>query len=163
MDPDAQESFFDLSERIFSKKMDSWSCGRNVSYQFCLDDCSGEYQTGLVCPWGIYARFGFYSGAGTAKNPNVYFTNRVASVILRPYDPLKSGSVTLFQSVNCVHSSAAFEAPAEPFATLTYSYSSKEMIRKGMALGWTDSIFIPHGLTVTLYQGQNFDGRSVTI
>ena len=32
-----------------------------------------------------------------------------------------------------------------------------------MAVGWADSIFIPHGLTVTLYEGQYFDGRSVTI
>ena len=163
MDLDAQESFFDLSKRNFSKRMDSWSCGRNVSYQFCLDDCSGKYQKGLVSPYGNYAKYGFFSGAGTAKNPNVFFTNHVASVILRPYDPLKSGSVTLFQSGDCVHSSAAFEAPPYQYSTHSYSYSSEEMTRKGMAVGWADSIYIPYGLTATFYEGEYFEGRSVTI
>ena len=105
LDPDAQESFFDLSERNFSRRMHSWSCGRNVSYQFCLDDCSGRYQTGLVMdgPYGTYAKYGYYTGAGTVSNINVHFDDKVASVILRPYNPLKSGAVTLFQSENCLH------------------------------------------------------------
>ena len=78
---------WDLANYDFSDTMSSYQCGKNVTYEFCLnssDNCGGELDQAM-------------SGSGTINNSNVSSQpNKANLLILTLYDAEVLGAVTVF-------------------------------------------------------------------
>ena len=82
--------------------MSSWWCGKNVSYDFCVDTASRGQCTGS----------GRSTGAGNVKSGAVgkKKNDSASRLIMRPYDAAKNGAVTVFSDANCTGYFGRFEA-----------------------------------------------------
>ena len=75
--------------------MYSYWCGSKITYEFGWD-YPGDYHG---------QDYGF-SGAGNTKNPSIWLEpdwifGGISSVLIKPYDDVKRGAVTLFDTADC--------------------------------------------------------------
>lgn len=78
-----------MSSAGFNDRMNSWWCGKNVSYDFC-DNSSGGCKRGDG-----------YSGAGNARSIDIGNKNEMSRLVMRYYDPAERGAVTIFRYGDC--------------------------------------------------------------
>ena len=134
----------------FTNNVESWSCGKNVQYDFCYlvqDQCNG-----------VTAE----SGAGTVKNAVLGTPNMIGKVMLTYYDAAERGAVTTFTGPDCSGWSGRFEAPHDRNGIAKYDVN--ELLTHGhMHNDSIRSIEIPPGLTVDLYQNEGFTGVMITL
>ena len=83
----------------FTNNVESWSCGKNVQYDFCY---WLQYQCNDKSAEG---------GAGTIKNAVLDKPNFIAKVMLTYYDEAERGAVTTFTGPDCSGWAGRFEAP----------------------------------------------------
>ena len=114
----------------FTGNIESWSCGKNVQYDFCYnnnDDCTGDYAEG---------------GAGTNKNAVKGHPNWLRRFILTYYDDAERPAVTTFTGPDCTDLSGRFEASHDRNGKAQYNID--EMISHGhMQNNFISAITIP--------------------
>ena len=128
----------------------SWYCGKSVAYDFCADwvndYCGGDYGN---------------SGAGTARSGTIGNNNTLSTLKLYSYDPAVKPAVTLFDDPDCKGKMGRFYAP-ENFGTAN-EYLRDEMWEHNAGWDRMDSILIPYGVSVDLFDGATFDGAFKTM
>ena len=128
--------------------MDSWFCGKNVWYDFCHDGvndrCDGDRKG--------------YAGAGHMKNRRIReYSNQTSTLVLGPYNPREIGAVTLFEDPNCSGMSGRFYWDPDSNASGTF-YNEEDIIYGGLSNNTMDSMAVPAGYIVEVYDGHGFDG-----
>ena len=134
----------------FVHNIESWSCGKNVQYNFCYNltgDCRG----------GVGE-----SGAGTLKNNLEGHANWVAKISLSYYDDTERGAVTTFTGKDCSDLSGRFEAPYDRNGKAKYNID--EIFSHGhMTNDFMSAIKIPDGLSVDLSKEADFTGEILNL
>lgn len=83
------------------------------------------------------------------RNPKVSWRDRLSTVILGPYDSTKMGAVTIFYEDYCSGNSARlYWNPDDPLGGV---YNHRDMRKAGMKPNGANSIAVPRGYTVELY------------
>lgn len=118
--------------------MNSWWCGKNVSYDFCKNTS------------GSCKRPDGFSGAGHARSPDIGSGNRndLSRVVLRHYDPAVTGAVTLYRIHDCQNDLARFMADENSHRPAEYT---KEMIQDVFENNALSSVMIPYGYSLHIY------------
>lgn len=130
----------------WNEKTASYVCGKNVWFDFCQNG-AGSNCTG---------RHGGNSGAGHIKNHRIrYQLDPVRSAVLGPYDPFRIGAATIFEGNECTGPSARFYWNTKSQANGTY-YSRDDMLFGGLHDGTANSIMVPKGYIVELYDSSGF-------
>lgn len=145
---------WDLADYGFGDTMSSYACGKNVTYEFCLnsnDNCGGELDQAM-------------SGSGTINNFSVTSqTNKANLLILTLYDPEELRAVTVFTDKDCAGISGNFPENEDPTQWLTYY--SPMMEKLNIAVGTASSVMIPPGIfiwyTKNKSQYNRIDGSDV--
>ena len=134
----------------FSGNIESWSCGKNVQYDFCYnndDDCTGGSGEG---------------GAGTNNNAVKGHANWLARIFLTYYDDAERPAVTTFTGPDCTDLSGRFEAPNDRNGKAKYNIN--EIFSHGhMSNDFMSAIKIPSGLTVDLSKEGDFTGEILNL
>jgi hypothetical protein len=137
------------SSKNWENRLSSYSCGKNVSYDFCDDyygDCAGTK--------GV-------SGAGNVMNPTFGNNDKTDRIRMRYYDAAERGAVTLFRDSHCQHEAGRFYAKEDK--TQTAKYTKDQMKEHNMINDHASSIMIPYGYSVKLWEDNGFTGGSVVI
>ena len=132
--------WFGLSQ--YDNRMESWYCGAKVAYDLC--DLSEA-----TCVNG-----GGGSGAGNAKNAYTKHSDDMTWLRLTAYDPAVRGAVTLFHDYFCTGNFGRFYAPLE-YGTRA-EYNQYDMQYANSDWDEADSILVPYGTSVDLYDGGDF-------
>lgn len=131
-------------------KMSSWYCGKKVAYDFCAitvgADCTGDNGN---------------SGAGTARNFHYKKNDRTSVIILYDYNPEIQGAVTMFDDPGCSGKSGRFYAPLS--GSYPNEYNQDEMWQHNMGTNRMNSMLVPPGVTITLWDEPNFSREIRTI
>ena len=143
---DGHRAEIDMASIDWNEKTASYVCGKNVWFDFCQNgagsDCTG--------------RHGGNSGAGHIKNHRIrYQLDPVRSAVLGPYDPTRAGAATIFEGNECTGPSARFYWNPKSQANGTY-YSRDDMLFGGLHDGTANSIMVPKGYIVELYDSSGF-------
>lgn len=77
------------------------------------------------------------------------------------YDPYHLGAVTVFSSHDCQGYSG--RVYADPRFGFKHMLTQWDMWKNNIGDGWARSIYIPHGISVDLYDGSGFDGEMTTL
>ena len=145
---DGTRTEIDLSSLGFNNKTSSYVCGKNVWFNFCNDgigsNCTGPARGN--------------SGAGHILNYAIrYLDNAASSVTLGPYDPREIGAVTLFEDYDCSGASARFYWDPEGEMNGTH-YNYEDMLYAGLRNDSMNSLMVPKGYIVELYEYRAFYG-----
>ena len=98
-----------MSDYNFHDQMSSWWCGKNVSYDLCVNTS------------GTCAKDKGISGAGNARSPQAGHNDSLDHVIMRHYDASEQGAVTLFGGANCTLYAGRFDTPSDPAKKAEYN------------------------------------------
>ena len=104
------EVTIDMRQDGVDDRESSWICGKSVAYDFCRN------YIGDSCQW-YYGQ----TGAGAARNYNMAYSNDLTTLILRPYDPIAQGAVTLFTYSDCHDVSGRLYANSDPNYSAFYN------------------------------------------
>ena len=80
----------------------------------------------------------------------------MTTVLLRPYDPLKQGAVTLFEGYDCTGYSGRFYSPTS--FGVKEEYLMWDMWSRNIQNDSATSINIPFGTSVDLFTNDSFGG-----
>ena len=141
-DPTQESTVFNLGEMGFNDEVSSWTCGKLISYQFCKDDspdCTGKKRE---------------SGAGTIADHQIGNNDWVTDVVLYNYDSTTQGAITMFEEKDCSGLSAGY---------IVGEYNESEMKDQGMGNNDVNSLMVPFGYSVELFQKDNFKGHTKTV
>ena len=121
----------------FWDTMSSYRCGKNVTYEFCLnsyDNCGGALNQAI-------------SGSGTISNASVSSQpNKANLLILTLYDAEVQRAITVFTERDCTGISGNFSENED--RTKSQTYYSPMLERRNIAVGSASSMMIPAGLFV---------------
>ena len=134
----------------FNDMFGSFYCGKSVAYDFCADQvndyCGGDQGN---------------SGAGNAHSGAIGNSNTISTIKLYSYDPADKPAVTLFDNPDCRGKMGRFYAPEDYY--LANEYLRDEMWEHNAGYDRMDSILIPYGVSVDLFDEANLDGDSITM
>ena len=80
---------------------------------------------------------------------------------LRPYDADERGAVTAYRDMDCVDNTGRFMANSDKDQYA--SYTTRDINRMNMYNNDIESVRVPYGWSITLYDQDNFYGRSTTL
>ena len=156
-----------MSDNNFSDKVSSWYCGKKVAYDFCKDGPDED------CDKKIGDR-----GAGNIRSALKEKGQRFTSVYLSEYDPMEEPAAILFDKVDCNGRFGRFFAPTKFGISNDYHETAfgrgKEMRRLASntrleSAKWNiesdsmKSLMVPHGVTIQLYESNEFIEDSLII
>ena len=85
------------------------------------------------------------------------YSNQTSTLVLGPYNPREIGAVTLFEDPNCSGMSGRFYWDPDSNASGTF-YNEEDIIYGGLSNNTMDSMAVPAGYIVEVYDGHGFDG-----
>ena len=142
-----------MSEIGWDNRASSYVCGKNVWFDFCNDGI-GSNCTG-------YGRVN--SGAGHIFNYAIrYLDNQMSSAILGPYDARDIGAITIFEDHDCSGASARFYSDPDSGINGTF-YSREDMEYAGLRNDSFNSMVVPKGYLVELYEHSGFNGKKQVV
>ena len=128
----------------FNDSVDSWYCGKKIAYNFCSefegDDCSTASNGN--------------SGAGTARAPSMGNGDELTTLLIWPYDGAKQGAIIVFRDNDCSNSTGRFYANTDP--NMYAEYTKSELERHNIENDEIDSVMVPYGYSVDLYEDDNW-------
>ena len=144
------EVAFNMENEGFADKEASWYCGKSVAYDICRDymddSCSEKHGQ---------------SGAGAGRNGDIGYHDSMTTLRLRPYDAVVQGAVTLFTYPDCHDVSGRLYADTDP--TKSKEYTKDEMWDHNIPKDDVDSVLVPFGYKIELFDKDGFSGDNETI
>ena len=155
-----------MSDYNFSDKVSSWYCGKKVAYDFCKDGPDGN------CDIKNGDR-----GAGNIKSALKEKSQRFTSVYLSEYDSMEEPAAILFDEIDCNGRFGRFFAPTKFGISNDYHETafSEKLIRRlasntrledakwNIESNSMKSLMVPHGVTIQLYESNEFIEDSLII
>ena len=93
---------FNLHDAGWADKMASWTCGKDIYYDICVDlDSSCDYGSGV-------------QGAGTIFNRKTGYVDQASELRMWRYDYKSTAAVVTFQDRDCSHDSSRYFADPNP-------------------------------------------------
>ena len=141
------------SELGWGDRVSSYICGKNVWFDFCKDG------PGRNCAGGDRS----VRGAGYMRNYAIrHLNNSLDLAVLGPYDARDIGAVTLFEDYDCSGASGRLYWDPEGPASGTM-YNVEDLHYGGVRNNNMQSLLVPKGYTVELYEHDGFTGRKQVV
>jgi len=130
--------------------MSSFWCGKYVAFDICndtmSDDCTGGHGN---------------TGAGNVRSAQTGHNDAATTIRLRPYDASYQGAVIVFDAVNCTGNMGRFYAPVDNQQKAWYTMN--DMWNNNIPNDQVDSLMVPYGYSVDLYEADGFAGNVKTV